>query len=139
MQAHDHIDRIVTTQIDDRILISYVRGSWTMAQFQANHEYSQSFVRQLNDTGDWASLVVIEDTLVSCIDVLEAGRNAIPTNPDCSHLKALAWVIAPEIEGYVLLRARYRAIFEGILPNQIFSAIDEAKAWLQAQLSATPT
>ena len=132
--ADHHRDLFVKTTIVGRVLVTRVGGSWTPEMHRAAGEYNQSFVTQLNDAGNWASLVIVEDTLVSCLEVLQAGRDSIPNNPSCTHLKALAWVIDESIEGYTLLMPRYRSLFDGVLNSEVFNDTESALNWLNTCL-----
>ncbi len=131
-----HREQFVQTTIVGRILVTRVSGSWTADMHRAANDYNQSFVTELNSTGNWASLVIVEDTLVSCLEVLQAGRDSIPNNPHCSHLKALAWVIDESIEGYVILLPRYRALFDGVLRSEVFNDTESALHWLNTCISS---
>lgn len=133
--SHQNLDYFVSTRIVDSILVTRVSGSWTLEMHQAAAAHNEQFSKQLNQRGDWASLVIIEDTLVSCLEVLEAGRAAIPNNPHCSRLRALAWVINPSVEGYTLLLPKYRCMFEGILLSDVFDEAEAGLAWLNQILS----
>lgn len=134
--ADHHRDLFVKTTIVGRVLVTRVSGSWTPEMHRAAGEYNQGFVTQLNDTGNWASLVIVEDTLVSCLEVLQAGRDSIPINPSCTHLKALAWVIDESIEGYTLLLPRYRSLFDGVLNNEVFNDTESALNWLNTCINS---
>lgn len=136
--SRHHLERFVSTTIVDSILVTRVNGSWSLEMHQAAATHNEKFSIQLNQRGDWASLVIIEDTLVSSIEVLEAGRAAVPNNPNCSRLRALAWVIDPTVEGYTLLLPRYRLMFEGILLSEVFDKVEDALAWLNHTLSTLP-
>ncbi|MBC3881970.1 hypothetical protein H8K35_10225 [Undibacterium sp. LX40W] len=130
-----HREQFVQTTISGRVLVTRVSGSWTPEMHRAADEYNQDFVTRLNETGNWASLVIIEDTLVSCLEVLQAGRESIPNNPNCTRLKALAWIIDESIEGYTILLPRYRSLFDGVLRSEVFNDIESGLNWLDLCLS----
>ena len=102
------------------------------------HQHSmretQALVATLSQRGPWASVVVVEKTLVTSLDVLEAGRNAVAQNPGMK-LVGLAWVIKPDVEGYGLLLPRYRRMYEGLIQTQVFDDYSTALRWAQGVIA----
>jgi hypothetical protein len=121
------------SRIEGRLLVTRVIGTWNLEQHRRSQQQIMPLVERLESSGPWASLVIIEDTLVSSLDVLEAGRQAVAAGV-LAHLRALAWVIGPTVEGRAILLPRYRRIYDGLLPSAVFEATPEAAAWLQQQL-----
>lgn len=121
--------------IEGRILVSRVRGMWNIEQHRRANAEVAPLVAELEARGAWASLVVMEDTLLTSLEVLEAGRAAVASGA-LVHLRALAWVIGEEIEGRSVLTPRYRHLYDGVLPSAVFETVEDGAAWLRAQLAA---
>lgn len=129
---HPHGD--YDARIDGRILVATVSGSWNIEMHHEANRQCQPLVTQLEAEGIWGCMVVVRDTLVSSLDVFEAGRQAVEANRGVSSLKALAWVIGPEVEGNPFLLPRIRMIYEGILDTDVFESEGAAKQWLIERL-----
>jgi hypothetical protein len=119
---------------EGQILVVRVSGSWNIEMHTAASLESQPLIRELESAGAWATVVVVRDTLVSSLEVLEAGRNSVRNNPDCANLVALAWVIHPGVEGYSILLPRYKRMYEGLLRTDVFSTLEQAMRWSQEVL-----
>ena len=123
--------------VEGLFLIATVSGSWNIEMHQECGRQSQPLVEQLEATGKpWGSIVILTDTMVSSLDVIKAGRQVVAENKGRSRLLALAWVIAPDVEGYALLLPTYRAMYEGLLVSAVFPSVEPAKVWLAEVLRA---
>jgi hypothetical protein len=124
-------------QLDGRVLVAHVRGTWNIEMHHASMLQSAALVSQLDADGEpWGTVVVVHDTLVSCLDVLEAGRDAVSARPSTSKLVALAWVMDPSIEGYSLLLPTYQDLYKGLLATEVFDDLDAARLWMGQVLDA---
>lgn len=92
------------------------------------------FIDALIATGKWASVVEVKDTLVAGLEVLQHGRQQVIDTKNSLQLVSVAWVIKPSVEGYKLLLGRYAALYEGVLPTAVFSTMEEALEWSEAQV-----
>lgn len=131
-RPHGHSEAYV----DGSVLIVTVSGSWNMEMHAANTKLTQPLVEQLEAQGPWGTVVVVTDTLVSSIDVFEAGRRAVAESNALSGLVALAWAISPTVEGYGLMLPRYRQLYEGLLPSAILPTVEAAREWVEAAVQA---
>ena len=123
-----------SARVDGRVLVCTATGSWNLEMQQEAMQQSMAAVSALNDAGHWACIVEVRGSVVSSLAVLEAGRNAVSDGTGVNNLVCLAWVIAPNVEGYPLMLPRLRKIYEGILEAEIFNDIDAAGAWVAAML-----
>lgn len=130
-----HGDQRTTTV--GQVLVTHVAGHWNLEMHQHSMRQTQALVETLRQRGPWATVVVVEETLVTSLDVLEAGRNAVAQNPGMK-LVGLAWVIKPDVEGYSLLLSRYRAMYEGLIQTQVFDDYSAALLWAQRVIAETP-
>ena len=124
-------------KIDGAMLIVTVSGSWNIEMHQESSRRSQPLVEALEAQGRWGCIVVVTDTLVSSLEVFRAGRKAVEDARGVSRLEALAWVIAPDVEGYTLFLPHYRNLYAGLLDSDIFGTLDEARGWMQARLGGS--
>lgn len=124
-----------TTRVG-RVLVTHVAGHWNLEMQQHAMLQTQALVEELSREGPWATVVVVEETLVTSMDVLEAGRNAVSQNPDLK-LVGLAWVIKPDVEGYSLLLPRYRAMYEGLIHTRVFDDYSAALLWAEKIVTDT--
>lgn len=124
-------------QIDGAMLIVTVSGSWNIEMHQESNRLAQPYVEQLEKQGPWGCIVVVTDTLVSSLEVFRAGRKAVEDARGASRLKALAWVIAPDVEGYTLFLPHYRHLYAGLLDSDIFGTLDEARRWMKPRLGVS--
>lgn len=117
------------------ILVCTTRGTWNMEMHHEMTRQARPFVEALEAQGPWGTVVVMAETLVSNLDVLEAGRNAVAEARGLSRMRSLAWVIAPTVEGYRLLLPRYRDMYRGIIDTAVFEALEPALAWTREGLA----
>ncbi|MEI7430174.1 MAG: hypothetical protein WCL27_06925 [Betaproteobacteria bacterium] len=121
-------------RVEGQILIATVSGSWNIEMHMASNEMARPLAEKLNSAGSWGVIVVIQDTLVSSLEVLKAGRQSVPENPNCSNLLALAWVIDPHVEGYRFMLDQYKQMYEGLLFTDVFSTLEQARIWMLQKL-----
>ena len=121
-------------RIEGQILIATVSGSWNIEMHAATNEMVRPVAARLNSVGAWGVIVVVRETLVSSLEVLKAGRESVPGNPNCSNLVALAWVIDPGVEGYGFLLDHYKRMYEGLLVTDVFSTLEQAMDWMRRKL-----
>lgn len=123
------------SHIQGQVLVVHVFGSWNIEMQRQSSLRNAPLVSELNAKGPWGNVVVVHDTLVSGLPVFEAGRKAVESLPADSQLKALAWVISPDVEGYGLLHQRYRDMYRDILPTQVFEDVASAVSWVEGVIA----
>lgn len=121
-------------EVRGRILIAHTSGHWNIEKHQEMSIQSAQLAQCLDAGGPWASVVVTHDTLVTSLEVLDAGRKAVADRIGISQLAAVAWVIRADVEGYDLLSPRYEALYEGLLPTAVFEDVDTACQWVNGVL-----
>ena len=131
-RPHGHSEAYV----EGSVLVVTVSGYWNLEMHAANTKLTQPLVERLEAQGPWGTVVVVTDTLVSSIEVFEAARRAVAESSGISGLVALAWAISPQVEGYGLMLPRYRRMYEGLLPSEIFPTVDAAREWVEAAVLA---
>lgn len=54
-----------------------------------------------------------------------------------SQLKAIAWVMSPNLSGYSILMPQYLRMFEYFCPSQVFAEEPQAISWALGMLPST--
>ena len=119
-----------TARIEGRILVAHTTGSWNKEMFQESVRIAGPLILELNQSGPWAYVAVVEETMVYHQEVL-AKASVWVQGAYASELKAAAWVLRPDLEGYRLLKPAYAKAYGGYLPNEVFGTLEEASAWLR--------
>jgi hypothetical protein len=73
--------------------------------------------------------------MLTSLEVLAAGRDAVATLPKDSQLVALAWVLSPELEGYKIMLRRYESMYAGLLETQVFDNLASAQEWIEGVIA----
>ena len=120
------------------LLIAHMHGDWNSEMRSLIAEQMKTHVPGLNAAGPWCIINHMHDTLVYGPDIYAQTRADYASRPAGSHLRAVAFVIAPHVEGASLLRSRFETLLDGVIPSRVFTDIGSAKAWAQAQLRHPP-
>jgi hypothetical protein len=121
------------------MLISHMHGDWN-AEMQAQiAKEMRAHATHLNAAGPWGIINHMHDTLVYGPDIYTKSRADYANRPAGSRLRAVAFVIAPHVEGASLLRARFETLLDGVIASRVFSDSASAKEWILAQLQLPPT
>ena len=123
--------RGLTSEVVGQVMISHVNGRWDKQMHQEATELSNAQSVALDQRGRWGSVVILEDSLVSSLEVLKAGRDTVKDLPPSSNLVALAWVIDPTLDGYSHMLPVYEAMFSGLLTTRVFPDFSDAKDWVE--------
>lgn len=94
-------------------------------------------IRELNKSGPWGYMVIVEGELVYHTDVLAQSCSWVRTLY-ASKLVGAAWAISPELEGYSLLMPAYKKAYGGVVPCDVFTGAEEAKGWLNSLIAHQP-
>ena len=103
---------------------------------QESERQSRELVSTLEPGGPWGTIVTIHDTLLTSLEVLDAGRKTVADMPAQSNLVALAWVIDPKVEGYTLLLPRVKALYEGLMTSKVFDNYSAALYWIEGEIAS---
>ncbi len=119
--------------IDGRLLISTHGGAWNVEMYQKAARTALPLIRELNATGYWGTLIVLDTTMLNHPDVFKVGRNWV-LSPEVSNMVGVAWVISPRLEGYAFLIHLYRELYEGLVQSAIFDTLEEARDWMHRKI-----
>jgi len=101
-----------------------------------NAEHIQSLVAEfrkhaavLKPAGPWASINLVTRSTMTTPDALEALRRSALWARDELGRCAIAYVIADDVEGRMLMLPAIRASADGIVPLGVFTDYTAAEAW----------
>ncbi|WP_138515166.1 hypothetical protein [Rhodoferax bucti] len=120
------------------LLIAHMHGDWNAEMRSLIAEQMKAHVPALNAAGPWCIINHMHDTLVYGPDIYAQTRADYASRPAGSLLRAVAFVIAPHVEGASLLRSRFETLLDGIITSRVFADAGSARAWAQAQLLGPP-
>jgi len=105
---------------------------------QESQRLAGPLVAQLAAKGPWGCITVVHESMLTSLEVLEAGREAVAKLPEESRLVALAWVLTPELEGYAVLYRRYATMYEGLIETKVFDNLPGAQYWIEKVIASKP-
>jgi len=120
------------------LLIAHMHGDWNAEMRSLIAEQMKTHVPALNAAGPWCIINHMHDTLVYGPDIYAQTRADYASRPAGSHLRAVAFVIAPHVEGASLLRSRFETLLDGVITSEVFADANSAKTWALAQLQVPP-
>ena len=123
--------------INDHILFCTISNPWNLEMLREMLHVSSPLVKELDRKGSWICVVHIDNSLTTCVNVLEAIRNLISQKRGLDNMLAVAWAINPSVEGYCILRYKYEQVFEGLLPYTIVDTVEDAVRWSEKRLTTT--
>ncbi|MDZ7920488.1 hypothetical protein [Rhodoferax sp.] len=124
--------------IDGQVLIAHCWGSWNIEMHQESARLSKPLVEELNAKGPWGCITVVHESMVTSLEVLQAGRDAVASLPKDSALVALAWVLKPDLEGYSFLYKRYESMYTDLLETKTFDNLSAAQFWIEKVIASKP-
>lgn len=120
-------------RIKGRILVAHSQGTWNLEMYHESARIAGPLIKELNLSGPWAYMVVVEETVLYHREVLEKSGEWVRTKY-ANQLVAAAWVMAPDLEGLLLLKPAYAKAYKGHIPCEVFETAQEAKDWLLPQI-----
>ena len=124
--------------VDGQILIAHCWGSWNIEMHEESARLAKPLVEKLDAKGPWGCITVVHESMVTSLEVLQAGRDAVASLPEGSALVALAWVLNPNLEGYSLLYRRYESMYADLLETKIFDNLASAQYWIEKVVASKP-
>ncbi|BDT71956.1 hypothetical protein os4_14840 [Comamonadaceae bacterium OS-4] len=126
-------------EIAPGMLIAHMHGDWNAEMRALIAAQMKAQVPTLNAAGPWGIINHMHDTLVYGPDIYAQTRADYANRPAGSRLRAVAFVIAPHVEGASLLRSRFENLLDGVIASGVFADSQSAKDWIQTQLHAPDT
>ena len=124
--------------VDGSVLIAHCWGSWNIEMHRKSSELAKPLVEKLIANGPWGVVTVIHESMVTSLEVLQAGRDAVAELPEPYRPVALAWVMNPRIEGYGFLHTRYENMYAGLLETRTFDNVPHAQFWIEKLIASKP-
>jgi len=125
-------------RVEGQVLIAHCWGSWNIEMHQESARQSKPLIDAINAKGPWGVITVLHDSMVSSLEVFQAGRDAVASLPETYQLVALAWVLTPDLEGYSFLHKRYESMYADILETKTFETLAAAQYWIDKVIAAKP-
>ncbi|TXH90676.1 MAG: hypothetical protein E6Q78_02510 [Rhodoferax sp.] len=123
--------------VDGQVLTVHMHGDWNQEMRTETAQQMTQHVPKLQETGPWAIVNVLHDTLIFDESIYMQTRQSYAQRPPHSRLCAVAFVIGPNAQGAGLLRHRFEGLLQDILPAQVFADETQAAQWAQQQITQT--
>jgi len=123
-------------ELSDAILTVHMRGDWNAEMRSQTARQMLQHVAALNAAGPWGIINQLHDTLVYSEAVYAHTRQDYAARPPQSKLRAVAFVIGPNVEGANLLKPRFETLLDGVINARVFADSASARQWLLQQLAA---
>lgn len=121
-------------ELSGAILTVHMHGDWNAEMRSQTSLQMRKYAPALNAAGPWAICNILHDTLVYSEALYVSARQDYASRPAESRLQAVAFVIAPHVEGASLLGPRYQTLLDGVIDARVFQDPQSAHLWLQEQL-----
>jgi hypothetical protein len=118
----------------DSILTVHIHGDWNTEMRSQTAQKMLQFVPALNASGPWGIINHLHDTLVYSEEIYAHTRQDYAARPPESNLRAVAFVIGPDVEGAGLLKPKFKALLDGVIAAQVFADYESARDWMLGQL-----
>jgi hypothetical protein len=126
--------------LDGDIAVFHAEGPFNLEAIVALGDARRAAVADWGASGRRATIVEFQTSMLMSQDALDAYAKGMQ-----SHLAqvkpsvAVAWVVAPGLEGRLFMLPYFAEIFARIgVPWKAFEQMEEAKAWVQTHLDARP-
>ena len=121
-------------ELSDSILTVHIHGDWNAEMRMLTAQKMMQHVPALHAAGPWGIINHLQDTLVYSEEIYAQTRQDYANRPPESRLRAVAFVIGPNVEGAGLLKPKFKALLEGVIENQVFKDSESAHLWMLDQL-----
>ena len=118
------------------VLIVDMYGYWNEEMRTQTAKDMLRYVPALNTQGPWGIINLLHDTVIYSEAVYTQTRQGYAYRSKNSRLQAVAFVIAPHVEGATLLRPRFDTLLQGVVTSGVFADLASAQTWMQAQLES---
>jgi len=122
-------------ELSDAILTVHMRGDWNAEMRSQTSLQMREYAPALNAAGPWAICNILHDTLVYSETLYASARQDYASRPAESRLRAVAFVIGPNVEGAKLLKPRFDTLLDGVVDARVFADNASAREWLLQQLA----
>jgi hypothetical protein len=126
--------------LEGDIVVFRAEGPFNLEAIVALGNARRAAVADWGSNGRRATIVEFHTSMLMSQDALDTYAQGMQ-----SHLAqvkpsvAVAWVVAPGLEGRLFMLPYFAEIFSRIgVPWKAFAHMDEAKAWIQSHLDARP-
>ena len=117
------------------VLTVHMRGDWNAEMRKLAVQRMMEHIPSLNSAGPWGIVNYLHDTLVYSENIYADTRRDYAARPPESKLRAVAFVIGPDVEGARLLKSKFEFLLDGVIPSRVFADWALAEAWIQEQVA----
>ena len=121
---------------DGQVIVIEATGPWNLELIRQYAHDVLPVTREIAEGGPWGAIVVVRNSVLFTTEAAEALREAGFRTARTAGRIAVAYVIAPDIEGALLAPDILRRIYEGLNAWAIFTELPAAMDWMQGQIAA---
>lgn len=121
----------------DQTLVARIGGPWNLELIREYQAAIAPRAQALAARGPWALIIVITEAALCPPEAVEAIREGARFQAREGRRACTCYVIGPEVEGAGLTDRVWRGIYAGLMPFEIFSALEPALAWSARQLAGS--
>lgn len=117
-------------QIENRTLITEVRGPWNAELAQLWVAEAKPMVSQLAVQNYWTSMTIITESMLSTPEAMAILAAATFKAVNEFHLVAHATVRSRQVCGYGVLEGAFEQQYVNLCPFKFFETLEPARNWL---------
>lgn len=125
--------------MENDVLQYEATGPFNAEVFDCLAVAQMDFLRTLSISGPWASICTLRESAMCTPEGIQRYTQLMQSAKP-AHLEpvATAFVVAPEIEGGKIMQTHFERVYKLIQrPFKICASMDEALAWVHAQIRAS--
>lgn len=120
------------------MLLLYSRGPFNAEHIQSLVASFREHAAALKPRGPWASINLVTGSIMATPEAIEAlRRSALWAHQELGRV-AIAYAVAEDVEGRVLMAPSILESGQGVVPVGLFRSYAEAEAWALQQLAPAP-
>jgi hypothetical protein len=120
---------------DGQVIVIEAAGPWNLELIRQYAHDVLPVTREVAAGGPWGAVVVVRNSVLFTTEAAQSLREAGFRTAKASGRIAVAYVIAPEVEGALLAPDILRRIYDGLNTWAIFTDLDAAMDWLRGQIA----
>lgn len=126
---------------EDQTFMICVEGPFNLESVVAMGKARQAALNAWGGDGAEAWIVIFRTSMMMSLDALSAYATGLQKHVQASGPGlALAWVVAPDIEGRSIMLEHFSHIFSRLhIPWKVFEELSCAKAWVRERLNTQTT
>lgn len=119
---------------DGQIILADITGPWNLELIELYRQQIAALIPEVSRQGPWALIITLHRTAICPQDAIDLIRKGIRSDSMARRV-CTCYVMAKEIEGYLIMGPVWRSLYTGVIPFEIFNSEAEARAWSEQQLA----